>query len=358
MASSEVVTAADLGRFEGEELELRAILLLMADRLLYEPVAAIAASEGGPDLLRQTALTLGRVSDPRGVSILGALSADPEPAVRHAAVLGLGEMAEKGIEGARRPLFAAASSDDREAAVLAVEGLAKAGVPLEDVVERLLLAPPEELLPRLVPSLYRFRGPGVLRWARQALEATAAGESGGDTFGRRLDSGLRSMAAYAVARNPVPEGAPTLRQLLADSDPWIRGWGARALGRVGSHSDLDRLLALLDDAEPGPVIHALRSGRRLVASGTAAPPDAWRPRLLALFDDPRPGVGITALEAASAWLLDEELGESLLRFGRDGEPRQREVALLALAEAESPRATLLVVPFSREADPVLRAAAA
>lgn len=341
-----------------DHLEERALLLLLADRQTYEPVAIDSALDGPPDLRRQAALTVGRLGDPRGGPVLAALLADADAGVRRAAAFALGELGEElrasaegtgYVEAAATALLSAVNDPDRESGRLAVEGLAKLGVTVETVAERLIEGPSEELLPRLLPPLFRFQSrddpsPGVARWA-------AAGLAGDDPE-------LRRWAAYALARTPQPASAPVLAGLLADGDPEVRGWAARALGEVGERPDLDRLRPLLDDGKPGPIIQALRAARRLIAAGKGAPLAAWQPRLRQLLDDPRPGVRLTAIEAAGEWLLDDELGEALVTLAAAGHPRERQLALTALVEGEDPRALIALAAAARDADVAVRRNAA
>lgn len=338
---------AELVRYEEEH----ALLLLMADRRLFEPLAVAEAFQGDEALRVELALVLGRLGDVRGIPPLERLLGAESKAVRRAAAFGLGELGEKGHEQVRSALEGALLDADRDVGRRAVEALWKAGVELEDLVAKLIEGEPDELLPRLLPSLFRFDSPRVVHWAEQGLERAA-------TTG---DDALRRQAAYALARSqihrPQPEAAPLLRSILDDEDPWIRGWAARGLGQVGDRFDLERLEPLLEDAAEGPVIQALRAGKRLVEAGDAPPPDAWRPHLLRLLADARPGVRVTAIEASSSWLLDDDLAAPLLALGREGEIRERELALLALAEGEDDRALVLLPTAASDPNPSVRAAA-
>ena len=342
-AGKRAARAADahMAGVDASTLELRALLLMMSDQRFIDPVTVASAAVAGPDLRRRLALTLGRIKDPRGGPTLQSLAADESTAVRRAAVLALGELGEEGHPEAVNLLLGAVADPDLEVGRLAVEGLGKSGASLEKVVEALLDAPSGEILARLIPSLFRFDTAAAVGWARQALD----------------EPELRAMAVYGVARNPRVEALPLLRPLAQDDDPWIRSLVARALGRVGGAEDLETLRRLWDDAEPGPVIHALRSARQIVDDGDVAPPDAWRPRLLELLDDPRLDVRMTAIEASSAWLLDEALGARLERFVSAGSIREQELALGALAEAGDPRVLDGLGRWSRSQEPVLRIAA-
>lgn len=333
----------DLPVMDLPHLGERALLLMLVDRQMYEPAAVRRLQAEGPELRERLAEALGQIGDPRGVEPLRGLTLDDDPRVRRAAVFALGELEQ---EEARRVLLRAAGDDDRETGGLAVEALAKVGASVLDAADALEDLDAAERWARLLPALFRFREEATVPLAEAGLEVD--------------DRQLHAMAAYALAREPRPEAAATLRTLLADPDPWVRGWAARALGQVGDGRDLERMTPLLDDDAPGPVIQALRAGRALVSDGRAAPEATWRGRVTALLEDPRPHVRLTALEVAGAWLWDEALGQRLVdrAEGVAGEPWERAPALLALAEGNHPRAADLTSSFARSDDPSLRAAAA
>ena len=336
-----VPTEIQADAIDSQSQELRALLLLMSDQKLLDPVTVAAAASAGPTLRRELALTLGRVGDPRTGPALQALAGDDDLAVRQAAIFAMGELAEKGDRVATQTLLAAIADTDPEIGRLAVEGAAKAGAPLDRVIQRLLEAPSGEILSRLMPSLFRFDTVGIVRWAEQGL----------------AEPELKPMAAYALCRNPRPEGLPWIRQLVADPDPWIRGLAARAIGIVGERSDLQLLRPLIDDVQPGPAIHALRSAKRLVDAAKAPAPDGWRSRIVELLDDPRADVRIMAIEASSVWLLDEAIGARLEAYARGGKVRERELALTALAQAADPRILLVLADAARSEAMSLRVAA-
>jgi cyclophilin family peptidyl-prolyl cis-trans isomerase len=334
-----------------EDLEERALMLLLADRQTYEPISVDNALDGDASLRREVALTLARAGDHRGGPSLELLLGDPAPEVRRAAAFALGELGEEGYRQGAQALLGALRDDDRETGRLAVEALAKLGVAFASVADGCGGMDRDEARARVLPSLFRFQtlageaaDPDVLAWAESGLESA--------------DPGLHAMAAYALAREVKPEAAEPLRPLLADADPWVRGWAARALGQVGDRFDLDRLRPLLADPDPGPIVRALGAAQRLVADAKAAPPEDWRPRILELVADPRPGVRTTAIEVSAAWLLDEALGDELARLAEDGASRERELAFVALAEGGDPRAAALLPRMARDRDPVLRARAA
>ncbi len=319
-------------------LNERSLLLLLADRRMYEPFTAREFLAGEAGLREALAVALGRIGDPRGRPTLEALLLDAEPAVRCAAAFALGEV---GNALAAPALLATAHDPDREAGSLAVEALGKLGASSLEVASALAGLPGGERRARLLPHLFRFHDPGKLELAREGL---AAG-----------DPPLHARAAYALARDALPEAAPDLRRLLADPDPWVRGWAARGLGQVGEPADLEAIAPLLADSEAGPVIQALRAAQRLIGERGAAPPPSWRPRLVALLDADHPGVRLTAVEAAGAWLPDEDLATVLRRRAVAASGRESELALLALAAAGDGAAAELVPAAAAAPDPSVRA---
>ena len=110
-------------------------------------------------------------------------------------------------------LLSAVVDDDRETGILAVEALGKLKAPVLDVAQALLPLPEQERWARLVPALFRFKESATVRIAERGLALP--------------DPDLHARAAYALARDPLPEGLPPLRGLLADPNPQVRAWAAR-----------------------------------------------------------------------------------------------------------------------------------
>ena len=331
------------------DLPVRSLLLLLADRRIYEPVTVREALKGGPALRTQLAVTLGRARDPQGVRVLSELLHDESALGRRAAAFALG-MA--GDASARPALLGAVQDPDHETGLRAVEALGKLGAGVVETAEQLLALPEEERWARLVPSLYRFRETAMVPLAQHGLTLA--------------DRELHARAAYALAREPLPQAGPLLRPLLADADPRVRGWAARGLSHVGTVEDLAALRPLLDDREPGPIVQALRAGRAILLSpaasattaGPAAAPADWRPRLVQLLADPRPQVRLAVLDVAGLWLPGAELGDALARIARAGAGRERGLALVALATGKDPRAGELVTAAAGAPDADVRARAA
>jgi len=297
-------THADLPVLEVPHLDERALLLLMVDQQRFDPFTVETSLSGPPALREQLAATLGRVDDPRCISYLAQLLADETPAVRRAAAFSLGELGlqRRDAEIAARALLTAAADGDRATGRLAVEALGKLGVAVTEVVAALTASELSEAerWHRLLPPLFRFDEADAVPLALGGLELAAGSEDAGE---------LRRGAAFALSRNPRPEALPKLRQLLADDDPRIRAWAARAVGMVGDGSDLARLAPLLADPEPAPVIQALRAAAVLAAAPDAAAaavskavPEDWYPALLRLADHPLAHVRLELLDRAAPWL--------------------------------------------------------
>jgi len=327
------------------DLSERALLVMLVDRQMFEPVTVGRAVEGGPGLRRALAVALGRIGDPRGRPVLEELLFDDDVEVRRAAAFALGELE---LPEARRALLARVDDPDRETGSLAVEAVAKIGTPVLRVRDALEELSEEERWARLLPHLFRFDEEDTVAVARQGLAAVD-------------EPSLHARAAYALARNPRPAAVDDLRALVTDSDPWVRGWAARALGEVGGPEDLPRLRPLLDDPEPGPIIRTLRTAGGFVREGRVAAPDDWRARLAELLTDPRTHVRAAALEVAGLWLLDPDLGEVLVEMAEgkraEGELWTRAPALVALARGGHPRAGDLLATAATDRDSRLREAA-
>jgi cyclophilin family peptidyl-prolyl cis-trans isomerase len=339
--------AADLPEVQVPDLEIRTLLLLLADRQTYDSFTVQQALRGDAAVREELAVALGRIPDPQGRGALEGLLIDDQPAVRRAAAFGLGTL---GDPEASQALFAAARDKDRETGALAVEALGKLKARLVDVLEALLPLPEPERWARLLPHLFRFKEETLVSIAERGLAQT--------------DPELHARAAYALSRDPFPQALPTLRKLLADPQPRVRAWAARALGIVGEPGDLALLRPLLDDRGsdpgPGPLIQALRSARALAAGGKAKPIAGWTPRLRELLDDPRPGVRVSALDAAGVW-GSPELAEVLVTRAVSagaGETWERGTALAALAAGKHPRTAELAAAAADSKDEALRARAA
>ncbi|MEM9291455.1 MAG: HEAT repeat domain-containing protein [Acidobacteriota bacterium] len=327
-------------------LELRARLLLLVDRQLYDPFTVEQAFDGDELLRRELARTLGRLRDARGVPLLKALTLDTDPSVRREAAFALGRLGDISARGNLERLL---KDPDRQVALEAVSALGKLGVSALEVGEGLGVAEgldEGELLRRLVPRLHHFGDATVPTFARLGLVRVG-------------DPEVVESAARALARRPVAEAQGELEAVLsAPPTPRARALAARALGRLGQGESLSLLLPLLDATEPEVVIAALEVGELLVYAGRAAPPEAWRAPLLRAMSNSRPAVQAAAISASGAWLLDEEIGQALVDWTRADSNWLHGLALQALARGEDPRAADLIVAAASSRSAELRVEAA
>lgn len=325
--------------------ETEALLLLLADRRLYDGDALGVLLGRGAAEREALAVALGRIGDRRGRSLLQGLLVDSAAAVRRAAAFALGEL---GAPEAAAALLRAAVDDDAETGALAVEALGKLGAPLADVRRVLGALEGDAGARRLAPFLFRFQEPAMVDAARELLVSAAPGVRGG--------------AAYALGRAPRPEARALLLELAGDGDPAVRAAAARGLGEVGGVQDLAALAPLAADAAVSPRIQALRAGARILDRVSALAPSAWAAPLAAALRDPVPGVRAAGLEAAGPFLPGLRTGsdlEELLRARLErGEPRERELALAALVRGVPEAAADLVLYGSGSGAAGLRAAAA
>src|SRR3954464_782723 len=97
-------TAPDLPEVQVPDLEIRTLLLLLADRQTYDSFTVQQALQGDATVREELAVALGRIPDPQGRGPLEGLLIDDDPAVRRAAAFGLGTL---GDPEAQRALFAA-----------------------------------------------------------------------------------------------------------------------------------------------------------------------------------------------------------------------------------------------------------
>lgn len=348
------------------ELEGQALLLLLEDRRLYEPLTVEQALRGDSASRERLALALGRMGQPEATALLEELVRDDAVAVRRMAAFALRVLAGRGKLaeldwGPGSGLFLAAADSDLEVSRWALEALGEAGLGLTRLGEVLGEVPDpaasELLLDRLLPGLHVYPDDG----ARASLALLALEE-----LGKRPDDAvelveLRRRAAFALFRRPLPGLEGAARRLLAhDTDPWIRGWAAAALGPLGSAEDLPQLRALALSAQPGDLASSFAAARALAAAGRLlrrgldAPPPSWREDLALWLASSSAGLRQAAHGIADLWLLDEELGAQLQAAAQAGE----DGALLALARGQDPRAVELVLRESGATDPRRRVAAA
>ncbi len=138
------------------DLDERALLLLLVDRQIYEGFVVNQALEGGVELHRALAVALGRIDAVEARPVLERLLDEEDREVRLAALFSLGEL-EQPL--AIAPVSRFVGGTDREAALLAIEALAKLGMGLDDVVRLMAGLDDGEQAVRLLHRNFLEAGP-------------------------------------------------------------------------------------------------------------------------------------------------------------------------------------------------------
>ena len=323
--------------------DLVAMLLLLEDRRLYEPMIlgrALASEERDRVAV---AATLGRLADPRGEDALLLLLRDESAAVRRAAAHSLQGF---GSPLATDALLLAAADPDRETGVRALRALATAGAPLERVAVALRELPEEEIWRRLVPALSLFP-----EAARRELAEAGLSEAPVE---------LRAALAVAVLHDPAPASVPLARSLIAGEDPFVRGYAARVLGALGSGAADLALLAPLFRDEAFPASEALAAADRLLRDGRAAPPAPWAEALPELALEARhPDVEVAVCLLLRHYVFAPGVADALYGLAQsDRGPAVLGAAIEALLWAAEPRGFDLLGAASLSSDSLVRSESA
>jgi len=202
------------------------------------------------------ARALGRIREPHSAARLLPLLRDPDGAVRRAAIFALGQ-----IGGSEPVIPLRESLEGREAAelALALEALGKSKDPRAlPAIAPWLSSPLDPVRRAAALGLFRLGDPAALPHLFAALARRA--EDGSERWPLHY-------AAWRLARVKAPEGAPEawsallLRGCERDRPFEERVFGTLALGAVAPEAPAvrERLLALLDDADPRVVVAASRA---------------------------------------------------------------------------------------------------
>jgi HEAT repeat protein len=161
-----------------------------------------ALTEGRPAQRAGAAEALGRIGGEAATNALTRQVDDPDPEVRRALALALARIGDPTTAVELVPMLEDVDVDVRRAAARALGQIGSSGaaVPLADALGR----PDQPLLVR------------------------------------------RSLAA-ALVTAAHPDAQPALLVALADGDPQVRGYAARALGHIGNEVAYERLAQLLPD---------------------------------------------------------------------------------------------------------------
>jgi HEAT repeat protein len=161
-----------------------------------------ALTEGEPAQRAGAAAALGRIGGEAATTALCKQAEDPDPRVRRALAQALGQIGDPTTAVELVPMLDDADADVRRAAAHALGQIGSPGT----------AAP-------LAEALVQSDQPLLVR---------------------------RSLTA-ALASAAHPDAQPVLLVALADPDPQVRGYAARALGHIGNETAYERLADLLSD---------------------------------------------------------------------------------------------------------------
>ena len=273
-----------------------------------------------------------------GVDELASLVSDPDPNVRTNAAFSLGQIGDPA--GIPALLQFANDRENAEVAAEAVEGLSKlAGkVTLEQYVPY-TNDPREGVKARAIRFLFRFKTDEASAYAATALESPAPL--------------IREVGAYALARRAYAPARAKLELLLTDAATQTRANAAAALGRIGSKESLAPLLTALQDQHPWVRTNAVVAIGRILAAdphaldGRNVASDARK--IIALIDDPDPGTRASAIETLGRYAAREAgASQRLHEVYTTGSRWDREIAAGAIAryDPEGARALDGLTPWA------------
>ncbi|WP_407289063.1 fumarate reductase/succinate dehydrogenase flavoprotein subunit [Streptomyces sp. BP-8] len=295
------------------------------------PGTAGRAAESGsapgapsPRILELLALA----EDQPDLAALGPYLADPDPAVRRAALDALTESVPPGTG----PALAAALADT-DAAVRAA-----AGASLRELVEVLV---PEPGLRAPLAAAVRGPDPRVRSSAVEVLRALRLGDR--PLFAAALADPDVDVRIQAVRALVSVDAADELRRAAKDASREVRVAAAHALGTIGGAADL---AALVHDED------VLVRAAALGALATTGCPPPYESLVVAALDDPAWQVRAGAAQALAA-ARPESAVAALRSALRDGHADVRKAAVLALrahAGRADARGALAAVADDPDAD--------
>jgi len=164
-----------------------------------DPLAAVLRADADPSVKSAAAGAIGAIGGPRAVTLLAASLESANGALRAAAVHGVSYLGPEGAPLGHLLVLASETEELHRAVCVAIAALGRAGRDAEPALIRILSDPDDEAR-RLAASVYLGLG-----WAS-------------------------------------PEGTKALAEALFDSNPWVRGYAATALGQLADRSALPALV--------------------------------------------------------------------------------------------------------------------
>jgi HEAT repeat protein len=332
---SEVVEAVvEQLRSDDEAARLAAISALgrLADVRATAPLTE--ALEADRTVAVAAAGALASIGDPRAFEPLLARLGHPDATVRQAVTAALNSLGHPAMEARIAPLLHSPDAGIRESAVR-IAGYFGYPSCADAVFERCSDA--NEAVRRAALEHAPFVGEA------RALSVLL------DAIVRETPRG-RATAATALGQIVVPASRAALAHALADPDPWVRYFAARALG---AHRDESSLGALAPIAASDPAPHV-----RIVALEAIGAIDGPRAvdLLLPHADDPEPAIAAAAL-APLGCVSDERATAVLDGALRSEHSNRRRAAIAALTHCGS-AASIASLRWAAETDADLAVAEA
>lgn len=358
---------------------LTRILVLEDSRSLGDGAISGFLQHEDPAVRRRAVLAAGRIGDPLVVPRLTQRLKDPEAEVRRATAFALGVMGSG--EGAPA-LMAALDDPDAATRGRAAEALGRTG---QSSAGPAIARAFRKALPPSIGAPLRIRGDDPGRaddpWIelRLHLVALARLKDPGSLAAAVLGADATPLvdwwvSVWAAMRVADPRLTPILLAGTGAEDAYIRSLAARGLGALKDPSHLGVVRRLVDDADPGVVVQALRAvgaigsveGGALAAAHIDSPnlslrreallamaalpsPARWRPRIMDNVGHPDPWIRSAAWPALIR-IDAEEVGIVLSTIGPDPDWRVRRAVAGALAETLGERAASFLLPMLKDSD--------
>lgn len=282
-----------------------------------------------PVVRRVAAMSIGRLGDPRGLTLLEPLLADPDTSVQGAAVFAVGLMRDpSGV-----PLLISRLRDPAgsEAAITIelITAIARIGGPEAGTFFRGVLSG-SELAGRSDHDLLRRRAAGdAWRLGKDApIGSLIALTSPGD-------EDLRTAVFYSLARLRPPEAAPQLLEGLTDRNAQVRTSSSRALTKAYADTtrlDSKTIEGLLARNLVDPDLGVRTQSLRTISSYD---PASAAGRIVSLLNDPVPSLSVEAATVLGRVRAPEVAAALRKTVSGKGNAALRRAALTSLAKTDS-----------------------
>ncbi len=326
--------------------EAQAALVALEDRRSFEPGTLTAAARGAEAGTRaRAALTVGRLGDDRGRSLLSELLTDKSAEVRKSAAFACELQGDPTLTAELIPLL---SDPDAEVVVSAARAIGFLG--RGDGQDALLAAIPKAASPEprasMLAALWKFPSAGI---------ATAVGSYASDP-----DPKVRGAAIYTLARKPQELSLAMLTAALNDTDPDTAAAAAHGLGVLEKRDALPALAATLDSGRIPVEVNALVAMEAILEKNPGATvPDTAKSRVLALAGDDNGDVAVPALILLRQFAgADRQVFSRLWSIATTGAGRRRQTALLSVVALLKAKAEAALKAAAESPDPALRGTAA